>query len=548
MKTIAILLLALVISPLPAHADENRPAAPVPVTLRYTFIPGERLRIVAKDYETDQQETPAVGIQSPKPDLLDYYKPHKQDETRKESGYDWTVSGRDAGGNYIVTVSYAYLRIEQISGKVVRPDSGNISGHQVMDPGRMVVIDTRQSLMAGNPAMSVLKAIPADKMPKDLAKSLAGLEFCRDMLKRVLVGRPFQIVVSPLGRVVEVTGMDEIMDRYREEMGKVKTDLAERAHLDELIESFFGEDNVSRTMTMALMLPYPDHAVIPGDTWSDGYQLELAGMKVPMKRTLRLDDYPDADGAVRISGLLEMDFPKGKNNALFETSRQSATICAVVDSGTGMFRTIDVSGGLDVTVFDRKAAEPRQPIGHMKTTFGEFSRTTMISRPDPASASSTRYMGADGTFRLSLESSWAQTETNNRFYEQIVNTYKQQGTGAELMVAVAPASVEKEMHEPLEDAPENMKADMSGQGEVAIVWSKLFETPWVRWVRYRMDITGTDGQAKHSWIQTGYGANHDYSILMTCNGKLAEGTDAEMTAILDGVAVNDSAPSDPFGE
>jgi hypothetical protein len=537
MKT--LLLFTLLVFTSFAQAQNVKPTQSASVTLRFAPAPGDYLRITLLETETDSN--PPTAVLSRDADPLERLKansaPRKQTVTAREIGYDWRIEDRDADGNTVITVSYAFIRVTMTLGREVRTSLRQFGSQEVVNPGATFELDTRLEIMMSNPTLEALKKLPSDQQPPGLAEMIANLEWARDTLNRSLVGRPFTMVVSPQGKLLAVRGMDVIMDQYRGEMSKRKTEFAQRAQQDALIESFFGEDTVSKTMTLSLLLPYPAGTVRPGDTWSDKHEFEVSGMKMPVTRNMKLDGLPGADGSVALSGVIEMAFQKDR--LVIDARRATLRLRADVDVATGMFRELQSEGNIEITARAQDAAPGAAPVFSLDQQQFSSAVVTRFARRDSSDRKLWVFDGGNGAYRLRLGSDWAQISMSEKIANILFTVYTQAASGAQLTTSVKPRSLEEEEKQPLSEAAARLKAlfETDGRRKVKLSWNRLFETGSVRWVRFRLEIAERDGEQQTYWAQFGYGPLGRYSFELTRPGTPSSAMDAEVTGILDSIAL-----------
>ncbi len=117
----------------------------------------------------------------------------------------------------------------------------------------------------------------------------------------VVLRGPIRFRVTNRGKIVKVTGIDEIMDKIREMSEKYIPDLQKRKNLDGMIESLYGGDNVKKTVSQ-IFVPFPLKPVRVGQSWVDtiNYITEDGNVTQTMKYRLK-KIYPEN---IRISASL----------------------------------------------------------------------------------------------------------------------------------------------------------------------------------------------------------------------------------------------------
>jgi hypothetical protein len=532
-------LLTLFCSVASALGQDNTPAA---VALHFAPAPGDHLLLVSTDYSVDT-DPPADAPPPPNADPLEQLKaslaPKKVSETRGEVGLDWKIEEPDADGNTVITVSYAYVRREITKNKQVRPSLSNFTGEEVVDPGQMVVVDSRQTIVASNPTL------PPDWETSPVIKaSVEAFEWLRGMLNDTLIGRPFTVAVSPRGKVVAVKGMDVIWDNFRERM-KEKTAQADRPRLDNFIEAFFGEDNVTKTFTLNLLVPFPEQSVRPQERWFDEYEFELAGLKLPITRRLELDEAPAADGTASLSGLYEYHFPKRKDAMVIDAKKQYLSITTNINVATGMYQWLNYTGALEITGRESDAAENARPTFYLNSQLSGSVKVRRLSWRDPADQRFSVYPGAEGAYQVHLGRDWAPNIIDEKLNDSLISTYKHARSEVQLTATVQPISLTFQWDHPLNEMAARLKQSMEADGssQVKISWNKLFDAGPMHWARFRMEITSRDGTQRTNWAQLGYATSGQYAFELTHPGLAVSDVDAEVDAILNSIATKE--PTNP---
>ncbi len=543
MKTLLLLTILLVAATGPVHGQSTKSIEPPSVNLRFAPALGDYLRITLSETDTDTKPpTAAPGRDAdPLERLKASWAPRKQTVTAKEIGYDWRVQDRDAQGNTAIATSYAFLRVKITKDRMVRTSFRQFGAEDVVDPGVTIVLDTRHDdIMASNPMLGALKEQPADKQPPGFAELFANLEWAQGILKRTLIGRPFTLVVSPQGQVLEVKGWDVIMDQYRNEMSKRTTEFANRAQQDAVLEAFFGEDSVRQTMMLTL-LPYPTQAVHPGDIWSDKFNIEMFGLPVTVTRKMGFDDLPGADGMVLLSGFIhdEVALPKQKGRLVIDPQSfvDKGRVRAYVDVATGMYRDLEYSRRTKITIRDPEAAADAKPEFYMDSRLTRSVLVKRLARRDPRDKKLWVFEGGNGAYQLSLGPDWVPGRMNDLIGGMLGTIYHHAASGAQLTTSVKPASPQYEQENPLNEATSKLKEQFEtmDHAKVKVSWSKMFESGAVRWLRFRMEITWPDGEQQTYWSQNGYGPHGDYTFELTRPGAPSSEMDAEVMAILNSI-------------
>ncbi|MSQ59256.1 MAG: hypothetical protein EXR36_06320 [Betaproteobacteria bacterium] len=371
---------------------------------------------------------------------------------------------------------------------------------------------------------------------------LTMLEWARDTLNRSIAGRSFILVVSPHGELLAVRGMEAIMDQYRSEMSRRVVPFDVRARQDAMIESFFGEDTIGKTMTLSLLLPYPARPVRPGDSWSDRHEFEIAGLKMTLSRTLALDAEPGEDGQVSLSGSVEM-VPR-KEGWVIDSRQASWSMRSQVDAATGMYSTLEAEGHIDLTARERGVPADAPPLLEMDLRTTSSATVTRLARRDPNDKRLWVFHGGFGAYRLRLGSEWTTGAMDEQIAGMLFSVYRHARSDAQLTATVRLPSLEYEREYPLKDSAARMMAIFSGDARrpVKLSWSKLFSAGPVRWVRFRVEVPGHNGGPQRTyWAQLGYGAHRYYSFELMSPGAPSQEMDAEISEILDSITTTEAA-------
>jgi hypothetical protein len=220
-----------------------------------------------------------------------------EQEILQKTGYvhRYEVMGR-AGENYRLQVTYEAIVYEQETG------------------GRKISYDSRDS---------------AAQVPMQ-AKGFAGL-----------VDESFEMVLSPTGELVELSGMDQMIDKV---VANMELPEAVRAQVRTMLEDQMGNQSMKSNMAQAMAF-FPEQPVDPGDTWSSQSQLRTSMildldtqyelLKVEDGRAYlglkgTMDSAPDAEPSVMMG--MQMTFDMAGD--------QSGTI--VVDLDTGKTLSVDI--------------------------------------------------------------------------------------------------------------------------------------------------------------------------------------------------------------
>jgi hypothetical protein len=85
-----------------------------------------------------------------------------------------------------------------------------------------------------------------------------------------------------------------------------------------------------------------------------------------------------------------------------------------------------------------------------------------------------------------------------------------------------------------------MKRLLERDGDkVNLSWSKLFETGAVHWVRFRLEITESNGDQRVYWSQLGYGPRGYYSFDLTLPNQSSVEFDAQVNERYESIQVKE---------
>ncbi len=507
--------------------------------IRFKPNPGDFLRITLTDKETETAAPNTVPDADRNERLKASSALRQQSVTDKEIGYDWKIQERDADGNTVITTSFAYIRVVQTFGKQIRVNEGQ---GEVVNEGAELVLDTRQDIMISNPILKELNKMPHDQQPKTIVQSIAILEKALEILNHSLIGRSFTMVISPGGKLLEVRDMNLVMDQYRDEIGKIKTEFIERAKLDAWIESFFGEDNVSKTMRMILLLPYPEPTTQPGETWSDKIEFDISGLKIVMTRQLRLNEVK-TDGKILLSGAAKMKFQK--DGILFDPPEADLSLNADFDLTTGMYDRYQSEGDMKFTARAKEVAPGADSVLYLDQQLYLKAVVTKVAHWDSLDKKFWVFEEPGMRYRLRLAAGWTPEIRDNtlnpsRSILKNIQLYDQPLTQATLTSSAWPISKEDKQQD-LSGKAQELKAmfEKDGKTKAAISLNKVFNTGSVRWQRCRIEIKEATGEQRTYWSQSGYGTNK-YTFELIFPGPPSVETEREASEMFDRIETQEN--------
>lgn len=539
MKT--VLFIALILNGCAAAISAQTAGAQQPaVNIRFAPTIGDCLRIIWTDKEIDEQRATVAGAGA---DALDRLKaagaPRRQNITDKEIGYDWKIINRDAAGNTEILIRYIYLRIELTQDRFVSISLKQFGSEEVLQPGTKLVFDTGADVMTSNPMLEAINKQPREQHPEGFAQLVDTLQWATGILKRTLLAHPFTMIVSPAGKVIAVKGLERMMDQYREEMSQRKKTAMERAQLDALLEAFFSEESVIQTMTMSMLLPYPSQAVHPGEVWSDKQEFEILGVAVVVTRKLSLAAEPRADGQIPLSGTIETTFPKRHGQLSIDARASSIRLKASLDALTGMYRNLEYAGNTDITIRNEAAPADAEREHSINSRTSSSVVVKRLGSRDPRDRTMWTFAGGLGSYHVTLGPDWAAAQVNERIAGMLFTVFADVVNDAQLTTTLRYATGFG-TEPPLDQAPARMKKLLESDGDqVKLSWSKLFETGAVHWVRFRLEITKSNGNRRVYWSQLGSGPLGSYSFELSLPNQSSVEFDAEVDRIYESIQVKE---------
>jgi len=400
--------------------------------------------------------------------------------------------------------------------------------------------------MASNPGLVALLNQSDNPTDEATAKALDQMKCWQIVLaimNKTLIGHPFKMVVSQEGKVLSSSGMDKIWDQYQDEIKKVKADLAGQASLNAVIEEWFGEDTTNSTLTMSVLLPYPDHAAKVGESWSDTMHIEKAGMACSVTRVMRLDGQPNANGWVPLSGKIVFDFPKRVNHHVIEFSDQGNKLQANLYTDTGVMRDAHWSGQLRMSARNEDAAADSAQVMALSSAFEGSLAVKRLGCRDPQTSGLSVFGGCNLAYCLRLGNDWIPGSLKSYYDDAMLDGMPEEPFAAEyhncrnsawLHVTVPSADLKYQQQHPLSKVAE----DTAATSKTKLIWSKLFAKGGINWVRCRMDSNTGDARKRTIWSQVGYGPKNRYFFDLTLPGACTDDAEREAVQILDSIEIN----------
>lgn len=297
---------------LPAPAS-----AAAPIRLQATYTKGEQwtMTLREEDSTTFTAEVPQ--------------KTRETTVTTKEVTARWEVTEILPNGGARIAVRY-----EDLVGRVVKD-------------GRLVDgVDTRQP-----------------QQPEAVRKVLAVMR------------KPFSVTVSRRAKIVEVAGLDEILDDWRSEAEQTFSQ-EKRAELDWLVESLLGSENVSKMLSEALT-PLPAAPVEIGAEWSEPWDLRSEFMNMRGTRTYRLAPHGSLPEWLAVFEESRFVLTSNRKDLELETARATTTSTSTISRDSARLAWKRGVAQLDFELYRTAANRPRTLLSRSEST----TTTTLSMRP-----------------------------------------------------------------------------------------------------------------------------------------------------------------------
>ncbi|MBI3076484.1 MAG: tetratricopeptide repeat protein [Deltaproteobacteria bacterium] len=288
-----------------------------PILLRARYTKGERLTVIYKEVSED---------------VLTTYGPQETTETtrtEKEVSFQWRIMEVMRNGDARIAMQYTYF----------------VAG----------------VLKNGKPFAFLDSRLPQQS---DYVKKFI-----------TIMTTPITITVSSRAKVVGVTGLDEILDRWRAEAEKTLSP-QERAELDWLVEGLLGKENVAKTLSEVLT-PFPAAPLDHTRTWSEPLNWPMEFLTMTGTRTYRLDSHPSLPDWYVVSEASKAVFTSSDKQLDFETVRGTITGTSMIRKESGRLVWNSAVLNLDLKTYGTKGDRPRAALSRMVSTM----RTTATIRP-----------------------------------------------------------------------------------------------------------------------------------------------------------------------
>lgn len=190
-----------------------------------------------------------------------------------------------------------------------------------------------------------------------------------------LMKTPFRFTVSNRGKILTVTGLDEMLDKWRAEVENTLSP-QQRAEQDWLVEGLLGADNVTKTLS-ELFTPLPSTPVLPGGTWEEPFNFRLEFTNFTGLRTYRLNAYPGLSGWYVISETTKFVVTPNDKTAEIETREGTIISTATLNAKTGRLVRKSSTFRVDVSTYEKRPDGGRSLV---RRTIGSPT-TTITIRP-----------------------------------------------------------------------------------------------------------------------------------------------------------------------
>lgn len=524
MRRLFLLLIVLsggLLVGLPASAQKP---APKGIVLSYRPQPGELYEVIDERRETEGGNMTGVRSQA---DPFDLFGTERETITLTRINSQWRVLDRDADGNSVIDITYKYVRVGKTIGRIVNRMARFIP----VDAGVFVIWDTRESIKASNPFYASAESMQPSEQRDNVLAMFRQLEAVRTALANYLVDHTFRIIVDKQGRVVDVQGMDLLLDGYRTELARLKPDIETRAKQDAIVNSFMGEDAIRQSLTATNLLHFPASAVAVGGKWSDTFDFDLIGNKIPVKRDFTLVKKADYSDRFEVSckTAVEVTPPTAKDVRI--TSRFDQT--AEVDPLTGTYYERKQTGSLEVR---KNGADAKvEPQAFIRST--QKVTYSGIATRDARDRSTWEFYGGYTDFTIKLGEKWTRLEPDpNRFSEGI---FEEQRTGMRIDYAITDRK-SNGLTQKVTDDRQSIETRMRSNPEISnvtVTELKTYKAGPVEWVRLSLELEYRSGKQEHYIVQDGFTASLIYRFMLLLPSGNTPAKRAEAFQIFDSIDI-----------
>ncbi len=209
-------------------------------------------------------------------------------------GYTWKVTAVDEQGNATITITYDRMAMKQTqNGQTTSYDSAT------------------------------------DKQPPEFFKGMDAM-----------IGKSFELVISPEGKMVEVKGLDEMFRQMAADAGM--TDEEADAFVKGL-SSAFGEDAVKSQLN-AMFTYYPQQPLKTGSTWEDDATTNIL-VPLKMHNTYTVKSWEGNTAVIEVTSNFETNPDETQdNNSLFNNDLFNITYDLTGNQSGAI--TVDIASGM----------------------------------------------------------------------------------------------------------------------------------------------------------------------------------------------------------
>jgi len=191
-----------------------------------------------------------------------------------------------------------------------------------------------------------------------------------------LIGEGFQVRIAPDGEILEVDGVEEMLENILDKLPP-----AQRESLEEALRQQFSSDALKDEMGKSFVI-YPDKPVGVGDSWKEKQVTGIGTLPITLDTTWTLKMRRGGRSTVEVTSLIEtipgMPAEQGSTGAIYRlVGEQRGTI--EIDESTGWIIRGIVTQHLSGEV---QMGDPSQPVGSTSWTMSLESTTTIETPGD----------------------------------------------------------------------------------------------------------------------------------------------------------------------
>ena len=176
----------------------------------------------------------------------------------------------------------------------------------------------------------------------------------QNSMMKVLIGKPFTATMDERGRILDVTGLDQIIDGV-DTLSGVDDSTKEQYRLS--LEESFGKTSFVQNMEQGSVI-YPEKPVKPGQTWNYNYTATSSNIDLHLHNVATLKEVNRNSILIRINSLIETPANdsiviSGSPGKISMTGQQLSEVW--IDPTTGLITesnvSQDINGRLILTNF-----------------------------------------------------------------------------------------------------------------------------------------------------------------------------------------------------